>query len=645
MLTPIRSLCRPLFSVRLGVVILAACVALTKVDADQESRPALPPLSPLFEYPLRDTSICVGGDGVYYLTGTTGSPDWWAVTGDIQVWKSSDLKTWTPVIEKPRKRSVVWNIDRDGTWETPIPLRDGAPFRPLWAPEIHFLKNTYWITYSIPRVGGGLLKSTSGRPEGPYKAVWKDKPLVNEIDLALFQDDDGKIYLFCGDGKIAQLNDDLTAFVEKPWKLKPGNADRVGFEGTFVFKANGRYYITGAEFVPGPNGDKDRTYDCFAASAEHLRGPYGDKFLAIPYAGHNSFFKDKGGRWWATFFGNDTRSPLFERPAILPIEFTSDGKFRPLVTPTAPAGNPAHTLLDRLESPVLLAGDGQIAYRDPLLLHVENQFWLFFSLATNADGATFWQTAYSKSIDLAHWSVPVTITPRDRTLNFCSPGSIVRQGDEWVLALQTYPTPKGEKYGDDSSRLWTMRSKNLENWEAPELISFLGPDVPREKMPRMIDPCIVPDKDEPGKWWCFAKVKQTGVSMAWSNDLKTWHYEGRVDGGENAGVLVQDGEYVLFHSPENGIGVKRSRDLHHWRDDGLYTLGQRDWLWAHGRITAGYVLDCRAIPGVGRYVMVFHGSGPQNEQTMFGSHASIGIAWSDDLKNWQWPVGRPQIAP
>ena len=46
----------------------------------------------------------------YYLAGTTGYPDWWSVTGDIQVWRSEDLKTWAPVVQKPRNRTVVWNV-------------------------------------------------------------------------------------------------------------------------------------------------------------------------------------------------------------------------------------------------------------------------------------------------------------------------------------------------------------------------------------------------------------------------------------------------------------------------------------------------------------------------------------------------------
>jgi hypothetical protein len=48
-----------------------------------------------------------------------------------------------------------------------------------------------------------------------------------------------------------------------------------------------------------------------------------------------------------------------------------------------------------------------------------------------------------------------------------------------------------------------MRSKDLEMWGAPELLRVKGPDVPQEKMGRMLDDYLLADKDEPGKWWCF----------------------------------------------------------------------------------------------------------------------------------------------
>jgi beta-xylosidase len=279
---------------------------------------------PLFDYPIRDVSICVGPDGLYYLTGTTGYPDWWAVTGDIQIWKSSDLKEWTPIITEPRKRTTVWNIDRNGTWQKVIKNRDGAPFRPLWAPEIHFMKDTFWITYCIPRLGNGLLKSTSGKAEGPYiTALNDDQPISEEIDASLFQDDNGSVYYVYGDGKVGLLKEDMSGLAEDMKLLKPANYKHVGFEGAFLFKENGRYYLAAADFVDGD-------YHCYVASSDHIYGPYGDRYLAVPHGGHNIFFKDKSGQWWSTFFGNDKNSPFIERPGILKIEFDVDGRIRPV---------------------------------------------------------------------------------------------------------------------------------------------------------------------------------------------------------------------------------------------------------------------------------------------------------------------------
>lgn len=287
--------------------------------------PELPrAFTPLFDYPIRDTSICLGGDGMYYLTGTTGSPDWWAVTADIQIWKSPNLINWMPLITEPRKRTAVWNIDRDGTWQKEIKLRDGAPFRPMWAPEIHFLKGTYWITYSIPRLGNGLLRSVSGLAEGPYvDNIAIDAPLSPYIDASLFQDDDGQVYFLCDNGKMARMNEAMTALVEELQLLKPANAEHVGFEGTYLFKSHGRYHLAGADFV---NGD----YHCFVASSDYLVGPYGDRYLAIPHGGHNTFFQDKDGQWWSTFFGNNASAPFQERPAALRIEFDEALRIRPM---------------------------------------------------------------------------------------------------------------------------------------------------------------------------------------------------------------------------------------------------------------------------------------------------------------------------
>lgn len=293
--------------------------------------------------------------------------------------------------------------------------------------------------------------------------------------------------------------------------------------------------------------------------------------------------------------------------------------------------------LSLLTSPLILRGDALTAYRDPTAILDNGVLRLFFTLTRReSDDNVYMYTATCESRDLVDWTTPRLLAPRDTHLNFSSPGNIVRDGDQWVLCLQTYPRPNGEKYGNGTSRLWTMRSTDLQTWSEPELLRVKGPEVPVEAMGRMIDPYLLQDKDDPARWWCF--YKQDGVSMSWSNDLRDWTYFGKAAAGENVCVLVDNDEYVLFHSPENGIGVKRSGDLRAWRDvSEIITLGQRDWPWAQGRLTAGFVLDLRRTPGIEKFVMFFHGSGPENEETMFDSFASIGIAWSEDLLTWDWP--------
>lgn len=292
-------------------------------------------------------------------------------------------------------------------------------------------------------------------------------------------------------------------------------------------------------------------------------------------------------------------------------------------------------LWDDIPTPVFLQGNAQIAYRDPAGFYHAGVFSVFHTqVHRETDGLYYLYTAVTQSEDLIHWSEPEILTPRDQLLNYSSPGNVIRFGDEWVLCLQTYPTPNNEPYGDKTARVFVMRSRDLQTWSEPELLQVKGDAVAREDMGRMIDPYLIEDKDEPGKWWCL--YKQNGASLSYSYDLKSWTYFGRVEAGENVCVLIDGEEYVLFHSPKNGIGVKRSRDFQTWMDCGLLTLGQAVWPWAIGRITAGHVLDLRE--GFGKYVMFFHGSDAEGtrERETHG-HASLALAWSDDLIHWAWP--------
>ncbi|HYN88258.1 MAG TPA: family 43 glycosylhydrolase, partial [Ardenticatenaceae bacterium] len=165
-------------------------------------------IEPLLDYPLRDTSICLAPDGCYYLTGTTGYPTWWTHNEGIHLWRSPDLRHWESL-------GLVWNVEREGTW----PRRYAGSRHAIWAPEIHFIDGTFWLTYSVwggkpEKAFNGLLKSTSGKAAGPYVDA-APHPLATGIDASLFQDGDAVYWIF-QNGRIARMNVDLSGLAEEP---------------------------------------------------------------------------------------------------------------------------------------------------------------------------------------------------------------------------------------------------------------------------------------------------------------------------------------------------------------------------------------------------------------------------------------------
>ena len=232
----------------------------------------------------------------------------------------------------------------------------------------------------------------------------------------------------------------------------------------------------------------------------------------------------------------------------------------------------------KVKTPIIFKGSDRTAYRDPAVYYENGKFYLFCTYVECFDDGPFLTIILSVSDDLVNWSTPRELTPRDRSLNFSSPGNVVKYEDAYYLCLQTYCRENGEKYGNERSRLWTMRSDDLINWEEPELIRVKG-DIPVEEMGRMIDPFLVKDINNPQKWWCL--YKQNGVSMSYSYDLKNWTYHGRTASGENVCALKDKDSYLIFHSPANGIGMLRTKDFVEFETfSEIITLGQENWEWA-----------------------------------------------------------------
>jgi beta-xylosidase len=259
---------------------------------------------------IRDTSITRGGDGAYYMTGTSGNLD------SIHLWHSPDLKHFSYV--KP-----VFQLDATD----PTAWYNSAPGRLLWAPEIHYLNGTYFIPWCLSlRLGMGLLKSTTGKADGPYVPAYPgNHALVNpNIDASLFQDDDGTPY-FVWQGKyLRKLNRDLSGFAGEQVELLTVDKEQVGYEGVFLCKIGQWYVLTAAEWNGGAPRE-DGTYDMMYAVSRNLLGPYSRRRVGVPHGGHSTMFQDATGGWYLAFFGNDRTAPFRASAGVAPLEIRDTG--------------------------------------------------------------------------------------------------------------------------------------------------------------------------------------------------------------------------------------------------------------------------------------------------------------------------------
>ena len=300
----------------------------------------VPPILPCLEVHVRDAVVTLGGDGNYYMTGSTGD-NIWAWAKGVELWRSPDLKEWSYV-------GLVWDIDKEADewvrqWRA-YPNEEGTQgVRAVWAPEIHYLPRhkNYFICFSMCPEGIGLLKSSTGKPEGPYVNAWaeKDVKVLNGIDPTLFEDEDGTVYMtYTGGGIIYKLKDDLSGFDGEGVRvtLNPADTDPshhaekcvrrgmgdFGHEGAILFKYGGRYYHGGADAYHG------RYSSCIGVS-DNIYGPYTMRHEPIPCNGGTNFFVDKEGQLWSSYFGNDRQSHFREKFSMVKCKVLDNGMIIP----------------------------------------------------------------------------------------------------------------------------------------------------------------------------------------------------------------------------------------------------------------------------------------------------------------------------
>ncbi|GAA0537459.1 family 43 glycosylhydrolase [Chitinophaga japonensis] len=323
-------------------------------------------VAPIMDYWMRDTYVMNGPDGYYYMTGTTAVPGrqfpsgrvhCWDYNDGLYMWRSKDLQQWEPM-------GLVWSFDRDAAdWQREgKPLQPGAVspnkdpldsfYRAVWAPELHYVKSKKkWLIIACMNGGAGsfVLESTSGKPEGPYRNIKgnEDKAIFPNIDLSLFEEDNGDVYLVGHNHFITKMKDDLSDIAAPFRKLeeRPYNPEPY-IEGVFITKHNGRYQLLQTvwsvrqddgsySYLRDDRKDLDalHSYDVVVAEADNIYGPYGPRYAAILQGGHNNIFRDKEGQWWSTTFFNPrgvmgTKFPVTCRPSLVPVKW-DNGKLKP----------------------------------------------------------------------------------------------------------------------------------------------------------------------------------------------------------------------------------------------------------------------------------------------------------------------------
>jgi len=244
--------------------------------------------NPIIFSDVPDMSMLRVGD-TYYMSSTTMH-----MSPGVPIMKSKDLENWKLV-------NYAYNTLDD---VDALNLNNGQSTygRGSWASSLRYNKGTYYVTTFAQTTGKTYIYTTKNLEKGP----WVKHSFAPSLhDHSLFFEEDGRIYLIYGNGKlnIVELKEDLSG-------IKPGT-DRVlienatapsgngglGAEGSQIFKVNGKYYIFN---ITWPAGGM-RTVNIHRA--DKITGPYEGRVG----------FQDKGvaqgglidtpdGKWFAYLF-------------------------------------------------------------------------------------------------------------------------------------------------------------------------------------------------------------------------------------------------------------------------------------------------------------------------------------------------------
>jgi len=191
--------------------------------------------NPIIFADVPDMSMLRAGN-TYYMSSTTMH-----MSPGVPIMKSTDLVNW---------KLVNYAYDTLADMDE-LNLANGKSTygRGSWASSLRFHNNTYYVSTFAQTTGKTYIYSAKDIEKGPWKSV-SFKPSYH--DNSLFFDDDNKVYLVYGSGrlKIVELNEDMTGIKPGTEQVLIENANTpsgtgggLPAEGSQLFKYNGKYYL------------------------------------------------------------------------------------------------------------------------------------------------------------------------------------------------------------------------------------------------------------------------------------------------------------------------------------------------------------------------------------------------------------------
>ena len=246
--------------------------------------------NPLIYADVPDMSIIRVGD-TYYMSSTTMH-----VNPGVPIMKSTDLVNWKLV--NYAYETLEDNDDR-------LNLDNGKNDygRGSWASCLRYHNGIYYVSTFSGTTGKTYIYSKKNIEKGPWKKI-----VLNSSyhDHSILFDDDGKVYMVWGAGKlqIIELNKDLSGVKEETKRVlienasaPAGNNIMLSSEGSQLFKVNGKYYLFN---ICWPRGGM-RTV--VIHRADNINGPWEGKVgLQDQGVAQGGLIDTPDGRWFSYLF-------------------------------------------------------------------------------------------------------------------------------------------------------------------------------------------------------------------------------------------------------------------------------------------------------------------------------------------------------